>query len=106
LRKNEDGLEIHRKSSTAPMPNGKVYAVDADSNMVRQAKRNLATHTNVQVISSSMDKVHLPTKLDVIFSNSALHWILNQEGVFLHFLQLLKPNGEILIECGGGKLGD
>lgn len=85
------------------VPNGRVYAVDADSNMVQQAKRNLSTHTNVQVISSSMDKVRLPTKLDVIFSNSALHWILDQEGVFLHFSHLLKPNGEILIECGGGE---
>jgi trans-aconitate 2-methyltransferase len=86
------------------VPNGRVYAVDADSNMVQQAKRNLSTRTNVQVISSSMDKVCLPTKLDVIFSNSALHWILDLEGVFLHFLQLLKPNGEILIECGGENL--
>lgn len=85
------------------VPNGRVYAVDADSNMVQQAKRNLSTHTNVQVVSSSMDKVRLPTKLDVIFSNSALHWILDQEGVFLHFSQLLKPNGEILIECGGSE---
>jgi trans-aconitate 2-methyltransferase len=49
------------------VPNGRVYAVDADSNMVQQAKRNLSTHTNVQVISSRMEKVCLPTKLDVIF---------------------------------------
>jgi trans-aconitate methyltransferase len=56
----------------------------------------------VQVIQSSMDKVSLPTEADVIFSNSALHWILNQEGVFLHFRQLLKPNGdELLIDYGG-----
>ena len=56
----------------------------------------------MQVIHSSMDKVNLPTKVDIIFSNAALHWILDQEGVFSHFWQLLKPNGELLIECGGG----
>jgi trans-aconitate 2-methyltransferase len=84
------------------VPHGQVYAVDADSNMVQQAKLNLSTHRNVQVIQSSMDKVNLPTNVDVIFSNSALHWILDQEALFSHFWQLLKPNGgELLIEYGG-----
>ncbi len=84
------------------VPNGKVYAVDADPNMVEQSKSNLSGLRNVQVIHSSMDKVNLPAEVvDVIFSNSALHWILDQEGVFSHFWQLLKPNGELLIEYGG-----
>lgn len=83
------------------VPSGQVYAVDADYNMVQQAKSNLSRWRYVQVIHSSMDNVNLPTKVDVIFSNSALHWILDQEGVFSHFWQLLKPNGELLIECGG-----
>jgi trans-aconitate 2-methyltransferase len=84
------------------LPHGKVYAIDADHNMIQQAKSSLSSYKNVQVIQSSMDKVNLPTKVDVIFSNSALHWILNQETVFSHFWQLLKPNGgELLIECDG-----
>ncbi len=83
------------------IPNGKVYAVDSDSNMVQQAKSNLSGWRNVQVIYSSMDKVNLPMDVDVIFSNAALHWVLDQQGVFLHFWQLLKPNGELLIDYGG-----
>jgi trans-aconitate 2-methyltransferase len=83
------------------LPQGQIYAVDADPNMVQQAKSNLSGCSNVQVIHSSMDKVNLPTEVDVIFSNSALHWILDQEGLFSHFWQLLKPNGELLIEYGG-----
>ncbi len=83
------------------VPNGKVYAVDADSNMVQEAKSNLSGCRNVQVMQSSMNKVNLPTELDIIFSNAALHWVLDQEGVFLHFWKLLKPNGELLIDYGG-----
>jgi trans-aconitate 2-methyltransferase len=83
------------------VPQGQIYAVDADSNMVHQAKSNLSGCRNVQVIHSSMDDVNLPTEVDVIFSNSALHWILDQESVLSHFWRLLKPNGELLIECGG-----
>lgn len=83
------------------VPNGHVYAVDADSNMVRQAKTNLSEYGNVEVIHSSMQEVRLPTAVDVIFSNAALHWVLDQEGIFSHFWQLLKPSGELLIEYGG-----
>ncbi len=64
------------------VPKGQVYAVDAaDPNMVQQAKSNLSDYKNVQIFCSSMDKVYLPTHVDVIFSNAALHWILDQEGV-------------------------
>ena len=83
------------------VPQGQIYAVDTDPNMVHQAKSNLSGYRNVQVIHSSIDKVNLPTQVDVIFSNSALHWILDQECVFWQFWQLLKPNGMLLIEYGG-----
>ena len=74
------------------VPHGQIYAIDSDYNMVQHAKSNLSVCTNVQVIHSSMEDVTLPTKVDLIFSNSALHWILDPKGVFLHFWQLLKPN--------------
>jgi trans-aconitate methyltransferase len=82
------------------VPEGQVYAVDADANMVQQAKSNLAGWKNIEVIHSSMENVHIPTRVDVIFSNAALHWVLDQEALFSHFWQLLKPNGELLIEYG------
>ncbi len=63
----------------------------------------MSAYGNVQVIHSSMDNVNLPTEVYLILSNAALHWILDQEALFSHFWQLLKPNGELLIECGGGK---
>jgi len=83
------------------VPHGQIYAIDADPNMTEQAKSNLSAYRNVRVIHSSMEHVNLPTKVDVIFSNAALHWVLDQEGVFSHFWQPLKPNGELLIEYGG-----
>jgi trans-aconitate 2-methyltransferase len=83
------------------VPSGRVYAVDADSNMVLQSKSALSHWQNVEVIQSRMENVILPRQVDIIFSNSALHWILDQEDVFSHFRKLLKPNGELLIECGG-----
>ena len=49
------------------IPDGQIYAVDADSNMVQRAKSNLSSCKNVHVIHSSMDKLNLPTGVNVIF---------------------------------------
>src|SRR5687768_18229029 len=49
------------------VPYGQIFAVDADPNMVQQARSNLSGWRNVQVIHSSMDKVNLPIELDVFF---------------------------------------
>ena len=53
--------------------NKKVYAVDIDSNMIKQARKNLQLFENVEIMQSSFTDIRLPQKLDVVFSNSALH---------------------------------
>jgi trans-aconitate 2-methyltransferase len=83
------------------VPNGFVYAVDSDPNMVQQATANLSDCQNVKVIHSLMQDVKLPRAVDVIFSNAAIHWVLDQPVLFHHFWQLLKPYGELVAEFGG-----
>lgn len=105
------------------VPRGKIYAVDIDSNMIKQAKINLHFLENVEIIQSSFTDIRIPEKLDVIFSNSALHWIQDQRKAFQKFWEMLKPindnnkitdismssnsnnnsgsNGQLLIQCGG-----
>ena len=105
------------------VPRGKVYAVDIDSNMIKQAKINLQSFDNVEIIQSSFADVLIPGKLDVIFSNSALHWIQDHRKVFQKFWEMLElendsdrindisvnknnnnnygTNGQLLIQCGG-----
>lgn len=106
------------------VPRGNVYAVDIDSNMIKQAKINLKSLDNVEIIQSSFEDVWIPRKLNVIFSNSALHWIEDHRKVFQKFWGMLEPtndsnknrdrnvnrnsnnnnnssNGQLLIQCGG-----
>ena len=89
----------------AKVPRGKVYAVDIDVNMIRQAKQNLNDLKNVELVQDDFADVKLHTKLDVIFSNAALHWVHDHTQVFHHFWKMLKYNGlektELLIQCGG-----
>lgn len=99
------------------VPSGKVYAVDIDSNMIEQARSNLRCFDNVEIVQSSFTDVKLPTKVDVIFSNSAFHWVQDHRKAFQSFWGMLKPakshkvydgsypsqtdsSGQLLIQCG------
>jgi trans-aconitate methyltransferase len=86
------------------IPNKKIYAIDIDVNMIDKAKDNLSQFENVTIINSDLLDLNLQiisSKVDVIFSNAALHWILNHQKLFNTFFELLNQNGQLLIQCGG-----
>jgi trans-aconitate 2-methyltransferase len=117
------GSGLLTKQLAKKVPRGKVYAVDIDSNMIKQARNNLQFFDNVEIVQSSFTDIRLPRKLDVIFSNSALHWIQDHRNAFENFWEMLKPmnssnnnsdtiisgninstsssGGQLLIQCGG-----
>ena len=87
------------------VPRGKVYAVDIDSNMIKQARWNLKDLENVELVQSDIADVKLPKELDVIFSNAVLHWVHDHVQVFQHFWDMLNCDSnrrrQLLIQCGG-----
>ena len=99
------GSGLPTKLLAKKVPRGKVYAVDIDVNMIRQAKRNLGNLQNVEIVLANLTKVKLDLELDIIFSNAVLHWVHDHTQVFHHFWKMLKYNGlektELLIQCGG-----
>lgn len=108
------GSGLLTKQLAKKVPRGKVYAVDIDSNMIKQARSNLQLFDNVEIIQSGFTDIRLPQKLDVIFSNSALHWVQDHRQAFQVFWDMLKPtnsnnknedpavsSSQLLIQCGG-----
>jgi len=89
------------KIISTKLPKGKVFAVDLDSSMIKLANERLGKISNVKFIQSNICDIELQDKIDVIFSNAVLHWISNHRKVFRHFWQILKPNGQLSIQCGG-----
>src|ERR671911_1039951 len=85
------GSGLLTKQLVKKVPRGKVYAVDIDSNMIKQARNNLQSFDNVEIMQSSFTDIRLPQKLDVVFSNSALHWLQDHRKVFRIFWEMLKP---------------
>ena len=63
--------------------------------MVQQAKSNLSAYGNVQVIQSHGDRESSDEGRREGFSNAALYWVLDQEGVSSHLSQQMKPDGEL-----------
>lgn len=85
-------------------PNGRIYAVDNDVNMIDKAKYNLSEFENIAIINSNLHDLNLktiPSKVDVVFSNAVLHWILDHPKIFNIFFDLLNHDGQLLIQCGG-----
>jgi trans-aconitate methyltransferase len=117
------GSGLLTKQLAKKVPRGMVYAVDIDPNMIKQAKNNLQFFDNVEIMKSSFTNIKLPRKIDVIFSNSALHWVKDHRKAFQNFWKMLKPmnsnnniidisisgnsnsytagGGQLLIQCGG-----
>ena len=69
--------------------------------MIRLVKENLAKFSNIEFIKMDISQLEIEEKVDVVFSNAVLHWILNHKKVFERFWQILKPDGQLLIQCGG-----
>ena len=85
------GSGLLTKQLAKQVPRGKVYAVDIDSNMINQAKNNLQLFDNIEIIQSSFTDIKLPRKIDIIFSNAALHWVQDHRKAFQNFWEMLKP---------------
>ena len=83
------------------VPEGKIIAVDSDLSMIRLAKENLVKFSNIEFIQIDISEIELEEKVDVVFSNAVLHWILNHKKVFERFWQILNSDGQLLIQCGG-----
>ncbi len=83
------------------VPQGKVIAVDSDLSMIKVAKENLAKFSNIEFIQMDISEIELKEKVDVVFSNATLHWILNHKKVFERLWQILNFDGQLLIQCGG-----
>lgn len=73
--------------------------IDASADMVRQAKQRFPEVEFYQ--HNAEEQFPFDNKFDAVFSNAALHWMLNAEQVIANVAQCLKPNGRFIFEMGG-----
>jgi trans-aconitate 2-methyltransferase len=76
-----------------------VVGVDADPNMVAEARRRLAGRA--RVLQRGLTWMSFEEPFDAILSTATLHWIDDHEAVFARMAEALRPGGRLSFQCGG-----
>lgn len=74
-----------------------VRGVDASAAMVAAARARGITADE----ASAENLPYADAAFDAVFSNAALHWVRDQDGMMAHVHRVLKPGGRFVAEMGG-----
>jgi len=84
------------------MPSGQIVGIEVSEEMHAQALKNLANvaTSNITIVHTDALKIQYENEFDVVFSNSAIHWIPDLERVYNLIYKSLKTPGRIMIQTG------
>lgn len=87
----------------ARLPLGSVLGIDNSPDMIALAQQTFPAekHPNLAFAIGDASSLSFPDPFDVVFSNAALHWVLDHRPVLEGIRQSLKPGGRILLQMGG-----
>lgn len=81
-----------------------VTGIDSSASMIDSARRHFP---GIRFLVANAAAFSLPYRFDAIFSNAALHWVLDKEGAAACMYRHLKPGGRLVLEMGGkGNVSD
>lgn len=75
-----------------------VIGIDTSQNMVDEAKNNFP---HIEFVCANGQDFDLGNSFDAVFSNAALHWMLEPQKVIHCINKALKPGGRFVFEMGG-----
>lgn len=84
------------------LPQGRVLAVDASADMVREAEDRLKPEFGERVVfrQSDLRELNVGEPADGIFSTATFHWIPERNKLFAALFSALKPGGWLVAQCG------
>ncbi|HUR27075.1 MAG TPA: methyltransferase domain-containing protein [Planctomycetota bacterium] len=77
-----------------------VVGLDASREMIEQARRE---HPGLRFELGDAHELEMHESFDAVFSNAALHWMLDMERVFGRVFAHVKPGGRFVFEMGGAR---
>jgi trans-aconitate 2-methyltransferase len=85
------------------LPRGQVVGIDNSAEMIRFARLEFPTVRCRNLRFEVMDArdLRFNAKFEVVFSNAALHWIVNHKPVLAGIARALRPGGRVLLQMGG-----
>lgn len=112
LNGNEDVLDIGcgdgkvTAEIAGRLPVGRIVGLDNSPEMLRLAQESFpcSAHPNLSFIlqnAAALELSDLSAQFDVVFSNAALHWLLDHRPVLAGIKKVLRPGGRLLLQMGG-----
>jgi trans-aconitate 2-methyltransferase len=85
------------------LPQGRVIALDGSSAMLKAARERFAGDPRVSFVHADLDAPLAPAvgSVDAIVSTSTFHWVRDHAALFRHLAALLRPGGQLVVDCGG-----
>jgi trans-aconitate 2-methyltransferase len=85
------------------IPNGTLVALDADAAMIAEARTRLARFGDrvEYVVANLTEPLPLNEPVDAVFSTAAFHWIKDHDRLFGNLAAVMKPDAQLVVQCGG-----
>jgi len=92
------------------LPRGHVIALDGSSAMLNAARERFAGDSRVSFVHTDLREPLVPAvtaaSVDAIVSTSTFHWVRDHDALFRHLAAVLRPGGQLVVDCGGaGNIG-
>ncbi len=84
------------------LPHGRVVALDGSRQMLDAARERFAGDARVSYVYADLARpLPLEQPVDAIVSTSTFHWVRDHDALFHHLAAVLKPGGQLVVDCGG-----
>ncbi len=85
------------------LPRGRAIALDGSRQMLDAARERLGADPRVSFVQADLERP-LPLArdaVDAIVSTSTFHWVRDHDALFRHLAAVLRPGGQLVVDCGG-----
>jgi len=87
------------------LPSGRVIALDGSAAMLEAAQERFAGDPRVTFVHADLGAPLVPAiapaSVDAIVSTSTFHWVRDHDALFRHLAEVLRPGGQLVVDCGG-----
>lgn len=90
----------------ARLHDGRVVALDASASMLGEARRRLASHQErVRYVQANLLELGPPTlaedhPVDAVLSTATFHWVTDHDRLFSNLAGVIRPEGQLVAQCG------
>jgi len=88
------------------LPHGRVIALDGSTAMLDVARERFAGDARVSFVHADLGEpldgpLGGAAPVDAIVSTSTFHWVRDHDALFRHLAAVLRPGGQLVVDCGG-----